>query len=193
MAKIGEIETRGLSWWRVGGWSFAAALILTPLIAMQFTREVNWTPADFVFAIVMIGSVGGAFELTVRATGNWAYRAGAGIALLTGFLLIWINGAVGIIGSENDPVNLLFLGVGAIALGGSAIARFRAAGMARAMFAAMLAQTAIAFGALIAGLGATEPPGPIGILMLNGIFAGLWLIAGALFRSAARGVEGGSQ
>lgn len=185
MAKL--VETgRAVSWWRLAGWSLAAALIVTPLIAMQFTREVNWTLSDFIFAIVMIGSVGGAYELTVRMTGSWAYRGGAGIALLTSFLLIWINGAVGIIGSEDNPLNLLYLGVIGIALAGAVTARFRAGGMALAMFAAMGATAAIGLAAFIAGWGASEPPGPAGIVALNGIFAGLWLFSGALFRNAAQ-------
>lgn len=43
--------------WRVLGWGTAAALLLTPLIAMRFTSEVNWTASDFALAGVMIGGV----------------------------------------------------------------------------------------------------------------------------------------
>lgn len=28
--------------WRIVGWGTAAALLLLPLVAMQFTSEVNW-------------------------------------------------------------------------------------------------------------------------------------------------------
>jgi len=93
MAKVIE-RGRGPNPWRVAGWSLAALLLLLPVIAMQFTREVNWTPFDFAFAAVMIGGVGIAFELTVRATRNNAYRSGFAIALAAAFLLIWMNGAV---------------------------------------------------------------------------------------------------
>ena len=77
-------------------------------------------------------------------------------------------------------------GVILIALVGSVAARFRAAGMARAMFAAALAQAAIAAVTWFAGWGASEPPGALRILVLIGFFVLPWLLAGALFRMAAR-------
>lgn len=164
--------------WRLIAWGGAAALILAPLAAMQFTDEVKWGPGDFGFAIAMVGGVGGAFELAVRVNGNKAYRAGAAIALAAAFLLIWINLAVGIIGSEDNPANWMYAGVLAVALLGAAIGRFEPAGMARAMFAAAIAQLLVAVAALAAGFGFT---GPVTVF-----FGGLWLLSGALFRKAAR-------
>ena len=67
--------------WRFLGWGGAVALLLLPLIAMQFTHEVNWTLSDFIFAGVIVAIVGGTFELAVRASGNWAYRAAVALAL----------------------------------------------------------------------------------------------------------------
>ncbi|MBK7270939.1 MAG: hypothetical protein IPI07_16005 [Flavobacteriales bacterium] len=40
-------------WWnilRIVGWSLAALMLLFPVVAMQFTDEVNWGPEDFLFA-----------------------------------------------------------------------------------------------------------------------------------------------
>lgn len=163
--------------WRVLGWSIAAGLILLPLVAMQFTSEVNWTAGDFVFAILMIGSVGLAFELVVRASSNMAYRAGAAAALAASFLTMWVNGAVGMIGSEENGYNLLFLGVIALALAGSLLARFRASGLALAMLAAATAQAAV-------GLFGTSADLQGGMLATG--FAAIWLLSAALFRTAAR-------
>ena len=168
--------------WRLVGWGMAASLLLVPLVAMQFTSEVNWTASDFLFAGALIGGVGVLFELTVRMSASPFYRAGAALALAAAFLLIWINGAVGIIGSENNPLNLLYLGVIAISLVGSASAAFRPRGMAYAMFAAAAAMAAMAIVALAVGRG--EPPGPIGVIVLNGFFATLYFSAGWLFRIA---------
>lgn len=173
----------GLNPWRVAGWSIAALLLLLPLVAMQFTREVNWTPFDFAFAAVMIGAVGIAFEVTVRATRNTAYRGALAIALAAAFLLIWINAAVGIIGNEDNPLNLLYLGVIAIAFGGMAWARFRARGAARAMSAAAIANAAVGVIAVLAGR--NEPPGIVGLVVLNGFFVLLFLGAARLFAIAA--------
>jgi len=161
--------------WRIAGWGIAALVLLLPLVAMQFTDEVDWDETDFIFAGVLIGAVGGAYELTVRMSRSWAYRAGAAAALAAAFLIVWANGAVGMIGDEDNPYNLLFLGVIVLALAGAIAARFRAAGMALAMAAAAVAQAAVAVGGLSA-----DPRGAV----LSTAFAGLWLLAAALFRAA---------
>jgi len=170
---------RHVNLWRVAGWGTAVALILLPLIAMRFTDEVAWTLSDFVFAILLIGSVGVAYELVVRMTGNAAYRAAVGVALATGFLIVWSNLAVGIIGDEGNPANLAFFGVLAIAIAGAFVARLQAEGMARALFATAFAQLLVSAVALIARMDL-----PVGIAIF---FVGMWLVSGLLFRAAARG------
>lgn len=172
--------------WRLIGWGTAGALLLLPLVAMQFTTEVNWTIGDFVFAGLMFGIVGGTFELAVRASGNASYRLGAAIALATAFLLVWINLAVGIIGNEDNPLNLMFFGVIAAALVGAVVARFRADGMARAMAIAGVLQAAIGVGTFAFNISSTEPPGAIKLLLLIEFFAGTWFASAWLFRKAAR-------
>ena len=173
-------ETRGGARgipWRVIGWGTAALLVILPAVAMQFTAEVNWTVGDFLFAALLIGVVGVTFELTVRVTRNWAHRSAVVAALAASFLTIWANGAVGMIGSEDNPYNLLFLGVLFLALAGAILARFRPGGMAGAMGAAAIAQVAVAAGGLT-----TDVRGAI----FSAGFAGLWLLSAALFRQAAR-------
>ena len=162
--------------WRMTGWGIIAALIALPGVAMQFTREVNWTASDFVFAAVLLGAVGLAFEMAVRASGNTAYRAGAAIALGLSLLLLWANAAVGIAGSENNPVNLWFNLVPLVALAGAIAARLRARGMAAAMMVAALAQGLA--GVIVQSQG-----------HFTWVFTGLWtcgwLSAAWLFRKAA--------
>jgi hypothetical protein len=172
--------------WRIAAWATAAILLLLPLFAMQVTNEVAWDLADFVFAGVLIVGVGVAYELTVRMTGNTPYRAAVAVALAAAFILIWINLAVGIIGTEDNPANLMYGGVIVVGIIGAVIARFRPDGMARALFAAALAQAVVAAIALIAGMQSPVSPA-IEILGLNGFFAALWLGSAWLFRKAARG------
>jgi len=117
----------------------APRLVLLPLVAMRFTSEVVWTGSDFVFAAVMLGSVGLGLELAVRKR-NRAYTMAAAVALLVSFLSFWFTGAVGIIGNEGETSNMLFLAVIAVALAGSAVALFRPKGMAAAMCVAATAQ-----------------------------------------------------
>jgi len=170
---------RQVSPWRVAGWGIAVALILLPLIAMRFTDEVAWTASDFAFAILLIGSVGIAYELVVRMTGNAAYRAAIAVALLTGLLIVWSNLAVGIIGDEDNPANLAFFGIPAIAIAGAFVARLRPGGMARALLATAFAQLLVSAVALLARMDL-----PVGIAIF---FVGMWLVSGLLFRAAARG------
>lgn len=182
-----EDKASGVSKWRVAGWGGAVALLLTPLIAMRFTSEVNWTLSDFVVMGAMIGAVGLALEFLVRRSGRLAYRAGAAVMVGTIFLLIWVNLAVGFLGGEANPANLMFAGVVAVAVGGAVLARFRAAGMARAMLWAAAAQAAVAVVALGWGLGSSGGAGWYEAIMGTTLFGGLWLAAAWLFGRAAAG------
>lgn len=179
----------GASRWRLAAWGSAVALVLLPLVAMQVSAEVNWGPEDFVLAIILVGSVGLAFELAVRTTRNLAYRAGAGAALAGAFGLVWINLAVGIVGSEDNPDNLFFFAVPVVALLGSVIARFRAQGMARALLAAAVAHVAVSLLVLAANLGSPASE-PAEILGVTAFLAAPWLLSAWLFRRAAREMAG---
>ena len=128
---------------RLLGWALVAALLVTPAVAMRFTAEVQWTTSDFVFAGVILIGAGVVAELAVRASSDWSYRIGAGLAVLASVLLVWINGAVGIIGSEDNPANLLYLAVIAAVFIGAVATRFRAEGLARVMICAAVLQVLI--------------------------------------------------
>jgi hypothetical protein len=187
MASDGNAARRGSAIpWRIVGWGIVVILILLPLVAMQFTTDVNWTASDFAFAAVAFGVIGGTFELAVRKSDNAAYRCGVAVALGTSFLLVWINGAVGMIGSEGNPANLMFFVVILMAIAGAIGARFKAPGMARAMTVAGGAQMLIAVIVLLLRLGAAEPPGFPAVVVLIVLFALPWLLSAWLFRRAAR-------
>ena len=170
---------------RKGLWVTAALILLLPLIAMQFTDEVNWKVADFAILGILLAGVCATYEIVVRKTGDKAYRAGVAVALLGAFLLFWVNGAVGIIGSENNDVNMAYFALLAIGILGAFIVRFQSRGMAQVLFAMAMAQALIAVFAMIAGLGAPYS-GPLEILMLNGFFIVLFIGSALLFREAAR-------
>ena len=167
-------------------WTLAALLLLLPLVAMQFTNEVDWDAADFTIFGAMLLIAGAAFEAASRMSGNKAYRAAVGVALAAAFILVWMNLAVGIIGTEDDPANLMFGGVLAIGLIGVVISRFRPDGMARALVATALAQASVGVVALVIGSGSKESIWPGEPLILTGVFAELWLVSAWLFRKAAR-------
>ena len=164
----------------------AALVLLLPLVAMQFTDEVVWDETDFaVIGATLVGACG-AYELAARMTGNIAYRAAVGVALAAAFILVWMNLAVGIIGNEENPANLMYGGVLAVGIVGAIIARLQPHGMARALAATALAQALVGVIALIAGLGSTGANWPGAIVFLTGFFAALWLVSAWLFRKAGR-------
>ena len=169
--------------WRLAGWGAVAVVLLLPLIT-----GAPWTLFDYVVAGALLGGVGLALELVVRASSSLFYRAGAFLAVAAAVLLVWVNGAVGFLGSEDNPANLMFAGVIAIALLGSVIAGFRAGGMAWAMFAAAAAQVSV--GALALALGWSSPgdAGLYEVVMGTSVFGALWLVSGGLFRRAAETV-----
>jgi hypothetical protein len=168
---------RLLNPWRVAGWGLAALLLMLPALAMRFTREVDWSLSDFVVMGVLLGTIGLGIEFLVRQSGSAAYRFGAVAAMLTAFLTIWSNLAVGMIGDEDNPYNLAFFGLLLLVLVGTVVVRFRANGMAAVTAIAAAAQAAVSLG----GLGSDPRGALIGLC-----FAGLWLLAAALFWSARR-------
>ena len=169
-------------------WAVVVALILLiPLVAMQFTSEVNWTLSDFVFAGVLLFGTGLTYELVARKAGGTAYRAAVGVALGAAFLLVWINAAVGIIGNEDNPTNLMYFGVLAVGIIGAMIARFQPKGMALALFATAFAQMLVALIALIAWRPSLDDaPGILGVFMLNAFFVMLFVVSAFLFRRATQ-------
>jgi hypothetical protein len=164
--------------WRIAVWGTAALLILLPAVAMRFTREVAWDAADFIVIGAMLLAACVAFEIASRMARSDAYRLAALIAIGAGFVLVWVNLAVGIIGGEENPANLLFAGVLVVGLAGSLIAQLKPAGMARAMVATALAQGAVGVYALF---GMHVPA-----VVLTLFFVAIWLASAQLFRRAAR-------
>lgn len=161
-------------------WIAATVVLLLPALAMSLgTEGVTWTPFDFAVAAALLYGTCMLYEVARRMSSDRRYRAGAGVAVLTGLLLAWVNLAVGIIDSERDIANLVFAGVIAIAAIGAAIVRLRARGMATVMLVTAGAQ---AGAALFAGVAGHDGKG----LAAAGLFVPMWLASAWLFHRAAR-------
>ncbi len=174
--------------WRVTGWGFLLALLCLPAVAMRVAPDsgFNWTASDFVLMGILFALVGAGFELAFRRAGSWAYRAAAAIAVLASFFLIWLNLAVGIIGNEDNPANLMFGGVLGIGLTGSLVARFGADGMSRTMALCAGAQAFVGTVALVGKMGEGSAAWPWDVTNLTLFFTVAWGLAAVLFRKAAR-------
>lgn len=160
-----------------------ALLLLAPLIAMRFTTEVNWTASDFVVAYALLAGAGLGLRLLLRQSQSFAYRAGAALAIFGQLSLLWVNLAVGFIGAEGNPANLLFLGVLATGAGGAVLARGAAAGLARTCFATAAVQFAVPVVAWLAWRRNFDAHVAL-IFAFNLAWVALIAIAGALFRHA---------
>ena len=123
----GTAEKGGRRRWSRAGWAAGAFMLLVALVAKQFIGEPNWIDNLAQTGTLLIG-VGIAVELASRKTGQAAYRAAVGLALGSALLLGWVNGAVGIIGSENNEANLMYGGVIVVGAIGAVIARFKPEG-----------------------------------------------------------------
>jgi len=162
-------------------------LLLVPAVAMQVTAEVDWTLFDFGLAGAAIFGLGATYDRVTRHRGGAIYRAAILLALLSGLLLFWINGAVGLIGSEKDDFNALHGLVLLVGLAGAAVARLRPGGMARTMVAMAAAHAGVGGAALAVGKHGGSGREALEILGVTGMFVALFLAAAWLFRQAGRG------
>ncbi len=76
-----------------------ALLLVIPLIAMQFTDEVNWTLSDFIVAGVLLFSTGLICELVLRKVNKFEHRIAIIAVILVALFFIWAELAVGIFGT----------------------------------------------------------------------------------------------
>ena len=177
----GDIETgnaRRRNRWSLAIWGTAAVLLSLPAIAMQLeVTGVDWGPEDFIVMGILFAIACGSYEVIARISSNTAYRAASAIAIVTAFLTVWVNLAVGMLGDEGNPANLWFGGVLLVAMAGVILAGFRARGMARAMEAAALGQALMVVYALVAGYAE--------VALFIGFFVLPWLLSAQLFKKAA--------
>jgi len=77
----------------------AAIILLIPLVAMQFSSGVEWSPADFAVAGVLLFGTGLSCELVLRKVKKVGYRIVICSTILLALLIIWLELAVGILGT----------------------------------------------------------------------------------------------
>lgn len=75
------------------------ALLSIPIIAMQFTDQVNWSVSDFLIMGILLLSLGLIVELILRKVRKKDNRILLIVGCLLLFFLIWAELAVGIFGT----------------------------------------------------------------------------------------------
>jgi hypothetical protein len=187
------METKNMIRW--GRWVLVtAALLAVPALAMAFqvgvpdpgqgTEGVNWGPMDFAVAGILILGAGLLFEYASSRGGSAAQKVAVAIAVVAGLGLIWVNLAVGMIGDEGNPANLMYLLVIFTALIGAAVSRFQPREASVWMFATAGVQAAVGIIAFVAGLPATPAA--------DAFFVAAWVASGLLFRQASLAPASGS-
>ena len=174
------LAERWINGWRIAGWGALLALLILPAIAMRFTDEVNWTGSDFLFAAVLLFALGLGTEIAVRIGRGTPQRFGMLAATAGGFLTVWITGAVGIIGGENEAINVWFVLLVMAAALSSVLVWFHPARMRWIFGALALAQYGLGIAALY------EMPGHAVEWGVLTFFAMIWGFAALCFHRAAR-------
>ncbi len=77
----------------------ATGILLTPLVAMQFTHEVKWELFDFIIAGILLFGTGLTCELVIRNVRNFQNRVLICAGILLALFLIWAELAVGVFGT----------------------------------------------------------------------------------------------
>lgn len=166
-----------INWWRILPWTGAAALLGAAAVASRTVAGFDWTARDFAAMGILLALACLGLDVALRLAGGTLHRAALALMLVTGLAMVWINLAVGIIGSEDDPANLVFFAILAGGATGAALTRLSAAGMTL-VAGQMAGATALVALALATGGHPRE-----GLLVLG--FAGLWAAAAALLGKAA--------
>ena len=160
--------------WRVALWTGALLMLTAPWFLMHFTGQGDWRPFDFVVFGVMLSAVCGGIELAMRLSNRWTYRVAAIMSVIGGFVMVWANLAVGIIGNEENPQNLMFYGLILLGLAGALVTRFDARGLSKTLRMMAAGQLGIFF--IAAALGWALLP------IVTIFYCALWLSAAQLFK-----------
>jgi len=79
--------------------AISIAILFIPLIAMNLTKDVNWSVFDFIVVGILLVGTGLALEFILRRIKTLKYRIILGILLFVVLFLIWAELAVGIFGT----------------------------------------------------------------------------------------------
>lgn len=157
-------------------------ILLIPLVAMQYTTEVDWSMADFIIMGTLLFSTGSAFVILNAYSANYLYKLAMVLAIGSTFLLVWSNLAVGLMGSGAHVGNLMYAVVIGVGLVGPYLACFSSRGMAHTMFAMASTLVLIVIIALAANMQYYPGSSVKEIIGVNGFFSLLFGVAGILFR-----------
>jgi hypothetical protein len=157
----------------------ALAVLMVPLVASQFVEDWNWPVGAFVRVYVLFFATGMVYAMIARKMGAWSYKAGVGVALVTGFALGW--GTMVQVADSGHPERLWYHSVLVVGAIGACLARLKAPGLAWTLFA-MAATLALIAVILPSG---TPPDLARRMAIGHGVFVALFTASGLMFRHAS--------
>lgn len=160
--------------------------LLLLIISIKSTDKAAWGVLAFTFTLIFGTML--SYKLIIKKGANTINKAAITITIATILVLFWINGAVGIIGSENNPANLMYFGVIIIVIIGSIISRFKPHKMALTLSMAAFAQILAPVIALIIWKPQIDL-GVLGLFILNGFFVAMFIMSAYLFKKVADKVK----
>lgn len=153
---------------------------------MKLTNDIQLNEAmAYVFLLLVIGGIYELWQwLKIR---NRTYQLALGIGLFGVVLIGWANGAIGIIGGEDNPANLMYGAVFLTWLVGSIVSKFKPRGMSRTLSVVAIIQILIPVVALFIwpAKASWGEAGVNGVLIFNSILSLPFVVSVALFRRAA--------
>ena len=159
----------------------SSLLLLIPFTASLFSEEMDWSVFDYILMWGMLFITGLTYSFITRNSQDLVYRAAVGLSVLTGFLLTWVNLAVGLIGSEDNPINLSYMFILALGILASFFIRFKAIGMTVIMISMAACMFMVALVALLLGMQHLPWSSFTQILGVTGFFMLPMLVSAILF------------
>lgn len=96
MLRMDQRRRRRFQWLRMAMWLALGAILIAPLVAMQFTPDVAWTLSDFAAAGALLCAVGLACELVARSPMKLTYKVLSSFLVVVLAATFWAQGAVGV-------------------------------------------------------------------------------------------------
>ncbi len=170
----------------------AAFLLLIPFTASFVTAEMEWTLSDYILVWLMLFVAGTTYKLVSRLSTDYTYRAAVALAAITGLFMVWSNLAVGIIGNEDNAINVVYFIIIMIGFIGAFWVRFQSKGLLRVLGSMIFLLAGVCIYALMSGMQHMPGSSVMEIVGVHMFFITPLSISAILFRHHSRGAIIGS-
>lgn len=164
----------------------ATGLTAMGFVAWQSSRFAEWAAWIDIMALSMIAAihVTGVAAFFLTRSKHAMYRLALFATLGVALFMNWVIPAVGILGAEGDPADLMYFLLQAVLIAGVIVVKARPSGMVALMGVMVAGHVAIIIAAVSMGLHLREVTPIDEIIAVNILFMVMWVGAGILHYSA---------